>query len=184
MQGPDVKKPIDFQLVLTSNSQSFQDFPLGVTGIPVGSHPGAFSVRRKNHVHEGVDLYCPEGTDVYPMESGVVVGTFDFTGVMAGSPWWHDTQCVMVEGKSGVILYGEIFAAQLFPQGYYVTPSDLLGTVKRVLKVDKGRPMSMLHIELHKPGTQFFSPWEGDRPDSILDPTPLLSQFAINGRLI
>lgn len=36
-------------------------------------HLGAFSARRKFHNHEGVDIYCDDGTLVRAVEDGEIV---------------------------------------------------------------------------------------------------------------
>lgn len=146
----------------------------GETGLPFPPHPGAFGVERKHHVHEGVDLYCPEGTPVYAVEEGMVVAVLDFTGEAAGSSWWADTKAVLVEGDTGVVVYGEI-ETDLWV-GDLVHAGDLVGKVVQVLTKDKGRPMSMLHLELHLTGTRDVYEWKvgAERPASLLDPTELL----------
>lgn len=163
---------------ITSDSESFRDVDYTTeTEIPVLPHVGAFACRRKYHTHEGVDLYCPEGTPVYAIEDGVVVAIEDFTGPKAGSPWWNDTRAVMVEGESGVINYGEILEAPGIVVGKAVKAGDLIGFVKTVLRKDKGRPMSMLHLELYAHGIRQSFAWEPPdrpKPDWLLDPTPLL----------
>jgi hypothetical protein len=140
---------------------------------------------RRNHVHEGVDLYCPEGTPVMAVEGGVVVAILPFTGqnAFAVNPktgeseplkWWLDTDVVLVEGASGVVAYGEITPG--CHVGDILHAGDVLGAVQRVLAKDKGRPMSMLHIELHVSGTRVPTCWyqENGKPESLLDPTPFL----------
>lgn len=78
--------------------------------VPVAPHPGAFGVKRKHDHHTGVDLYSTHSTLVRPIESGRVVEIMEFTGLNAEppSPWWNRTQAVLVEGRTGVILYGEV----------------------------------------------------------------------------
>lgn len=151
--------------------------PEGYTGVPLAPHPGAFGVERKNHTHEGVDLYCPEGTLVDAVEEGTVVAVIPFTGALATppSPWWHDTWAVLVEGPSGVVVYGEIRPA--VKVGDPIKAGWTIGWVKQVLKEDKGRPMSMLHLELHRSGTRDAYAWEDERPESLLDPTPFLLEI-------
>jgi murein DD-endopeptidase MepM/ murein hydrolase activator NlpD len=152
------------------------------TQIPLPPHPGAFGVVRKFHTHEGVDLYCDDGAPVFALESGTIVAIENFTGVAADSPWWCDTKSLLVEGQAGVVCYGEIEPEAQLQVGDSVTRGQLLGAVKMVLKKDKGRPRSMLHIELHLPGTSKTSPWQhGDgRPATLLDPTELLIAAARN----
>ena len=131
---------------------------------------GAFGVTRKNHTHEGIDFYAPEGTAVGAVEDGRVVVVEPFTGPAAGSPWWMDTQCVMVEGASGVVVYGEIHAT--VHVGAHVTVGQPIGAIARVLPKNKGRPQDMLHLELHTHGTRACPEWVKQRPLTLLDPTP------------
>jgi hypothetical protein len=114
------------------------------------------------------------------MEAGKVVAIEDFTGAAAGSPWWLDTKSVLVEGESGVVCYGEITPESDLRVGDSVVRGQQLGAVKMVLRKDKGRPRSMLHLELHRPGTTRTSPWmHGDpRPATLLDATELLIEAA------
>ena len=51
-----------------------------------------------------------------------------------------------------------------------------IGTVLRVLKIDKGRPTSMLHLELHKRGFIHGTHWiKGkEKSENLLDPTQYL----------
>ena len=142
--------------------------------IPTGDEPGAFGVQRWKYVHPGVDLYCEDGTEVYAVEDGIVVSVEDFTGVNEGTPWWNDTEAVLVEGESGVINYGEVEA--LVKEGDKVKQGQLLAKVKMVMKEYKGNPMSMLHFELYKHGTKEAVDWykREQRPENLLDPTDLL----------
>lgn len=147
--------------------------------IPCGDHhPGAFGAIRKHDIHTGVDLYAPEGTPVFPMEEGVVVAIIhDFTGEWAGSPWWNETGAVMIEDGSGVWLYGEIRPSELLKVGQKVDVADTLGYVQTVLKVDKGAPMSMLHVERYTRGSRVpVSVWSLDtpQPEKLIDPTGML----------
>lgn len=167
--------PIGLVLVPSEDSMSFQTMKPGETALPLPPHPGAFGVERAHHVHEGVDLYCMEGTPVQAVEAGTIVAIIPFTGAEAGSDWWHDTYAVLVEGESGVVLYGEISPAGK-QVGETVKRGETLGQVKQVLKTDKGRPMSMLHLELHEAGTRDAYEWTvaKGKPPSLRDPTPFL----------
>jgi len=169
------RTPIPFGLWPTDD----RDFkpPAGITQLPLPPHPGAFGVKRKHHTHEGVDLYCPVDTFVTPVEKGVVVAVIPFTGPDADppSPWWLPTQAVLVEGASGVVVYGEVIA--LVNPGWEVNRGTRLGLVRQVLTKDKGYPMSMLHLELHVPGTRNAFDWVDEKPPSLLDPTPFLKEI-------
>lgn len=144
------------------------------TGLPLPPHPGAFGVKRRNHTHEGVDIYCPVSTPVVSVEAGEVVAVVPFTGPHAGLPWWLDTWAVFVEGPSGVVVYGEI--APHIKVGTQVIAGTLLGVVIPVLRNDKGRPRQMLHLELHTAGSRSAPEWlaHEDKPAVLRDPTPYL----------
>lgn len=146
--------------------------------IPQGDHPGAFGSVRKFDVHTGIDLYCPEGTEIVAMEFGVVVAIEVFTGPNTNppSPWWNETFAVLVEGPSGVILYGEMLPCVL--KGDVVTRGQVIGNVKTVLKKDKGEPMTMLHLEHYAYGVREGVWWKlgEDKPDTLYDPYPLLQK--------
>lgn len=154
-------------------------FPLtrfNLESIPEKDHPGAFGSKRKFDTHTGVDLYCDENTSVLAVESGYVINIENFTGSKAESPWWNDTKAILIEGKSGVVLYGEIEPIVGLPIGDRVNGGQVIGKVKTVLKKDKGLPMTMLHFELYKYGTIQSEWWREEKPDNLLDPTEKLKQ--------
>jgi hypothetical protein len=169
--------PIDFTLMPTEMSDSFKFMGEHHTGLPMGEHVGAFGTVRRHHVHEGIDLYCPQGTVVHAVETGIVVAVLDFTGPKAGSPWWRDTKSVLIEGESGVVGYGEI--STYLEEGWIIRVGDTVGVVEQVLTKDKGRPMSMLHLELYVPGTRDVVEWKvgEERPQELCDPTPHLLEM-------
>lgn len=163
--------------------------PHGCSGIPMGHHPGAFGFTRHKSHHTGVDLYVMEGTEVWAVEGGVVVGVQGFTGPKVGMDWWNDTDAILVEGSSGVVNYGEIEPATWeFPEGPrqvrvgdVVRRGDCLGRVIPVVKEGKERPdvpghsRSMLHLELYPSGITEWQPWPiGQEEHSQIDPTQML----------
>ena len=116
------------------------------------SHPiqpqGLFGAVRKHDVHVGLDLYAEDGSPVTCIKDGVITEVFQFTGENVGTPWWEDTYAVLVSSDSVEILYGEVYNPRL-RKGATVKSGDIIGKVKRVLKVDKGvTPVSMLHLEV------------------------------------
>lgn len=185
-------------------------------GIPINYHPGAFAFPRRQSNHTGVDLYThlfwqlgrpsyaielmedehtrianrrnsKNITIVHAVESGRVVGVEHFTGEQDESPWWNNTDCLLVEGRSGVVCYGEISPFK-FSVGEIIQRGQSLGEVIPVLKEGKERPdipghsRAMLHVELYKHGTKSASKsWKLGQPkqDYIVDPTPFLCE-AIN----
>lgn len=175
-------KPLSKTFKLVQSDQEAQALSAQEVGIPLGSHPGSFAFVRKHHIHEGVDLYCRIGTPVLAVEAGVVVAVEPFTGPIAGSPWWLPTKCVMVEGLTGVVVYGEIDPLQAIESGMRVKRGAQLGTVVRVIKRDKGRPLSMLHLELHYQGARSAPEWTSitGRPTTLRDPTPYLFGMMLN----
>ena len=129
------------------------DNKISLNDIPA---PNRYGAERRHDIHTGVDLFAPEGTPVYACEDGEVIDVCTFTGASIGMPWWNETMCVSVKGASGVILYGEI--TPKVNKGDSIREGDLIGLIKRVLIKDKGRPMSMLHIEWYEaeyPGKGF-----------------------------
>ena len=159
-------------------------FPLtNCPGIPCGYHPGAFGFSRKHSHHTGVDLYCAQGTFVRAVEDGRVIGKEMFTGPQDNSPWWNDTDALLVEGPSGVICYGEIQVYEKWKPGDIVRADDFIGTVTPVIKEGRERPdvpghsRAMLHMELYERERMSAShSWKLDAPkwDYLLDPTPYL----------
>lgn len=131
---------------------------------------GRFGAVRKHDIHTGIDLYAPVGTPVFAVRKGTVVAIEDFTGPKAGSPWWLDTQAVMIEDKTHVLLYGEIETN--LEVGMKIEEGQFVGLVKRVLRNDKGLPTSMLHFEAYAWGTRKSVVWELDspRPPSLYNP--------------
>ena len=132
---------------------------------------GRFGAVRKHDVHTGVDLYCAVSSKVVAVEAGEVVAIEPFTGPEAESPWWLSTEAVLVEGASGVVVYGEVFPE--VQVGAHLGAGDYVGRVMRVLKEYKGRPTSMLHLELMTPGARTTVWWRLDeeRPAVLCDPT-------------
>lgn len=156
------------------------------TEIPLLPHPGAFSKVRKNHQHEGVDLYCEEGDEVIAMLDGVVIDIFPFTGEHIASPWWNNTWAILIETSKGVINYGELIPSNDLKIGQKVFEGQTIGYATKVLKKDKGRPMTMLHLEMYTNGTKkALSSWdlEMDRPSSLLNPTYFLIEAALENHL-
>jgi len=167
-------------------------FPLiDCSGIPIGTHPGAFGTKRRLSHHTGIDLYCEEGAVVKAVEGGRILGWEKFTGPQDKSPWWLNTDCVLVEGASGIVCYGEIRVAQSIkdamemnnPEARCVRRGDIVGWVMPVVPKGRerhdipGHSRSMLHIELYERGqTKASERWELDKlkPSYMLDPTPWL----------
>lgn len=170
--------PLNKKNILTNNSiTEFLDDYTENTEIPLLPHPGAFSVVRKNHIHEGIDLYCNYEEKVFSIEKGIIVNIFPFTGEQCNSPWWNNTWAVMVEGESGVFNYGEIKPREDLKIGMPIVEGEEIGHVLQVLTKNKGRPMNMLHLELYTHGTEHsITEWSlnTNKPMNLVDPTPLL----------
>lgn len=145
---------------------------------------GSFAAVRKHHTHEGVDLYGEQNEDVFAVEDGVVVGIEWFTGEHTNppSPWWNNTQGVLVEGESGVVVYGEILLVEGIEIGSVIKREQKVGELETVLKKDKGRPMTMLHMELYEKGVRRTGEWDhgNDRPKGLLDPSEYIEDAFFN----
>lgn len=147
---------------------------INIEDIPVD---GRFGTQRKYDTHTGIDLYCEEGTPVMSMESGRIVNICDFTGEKAGSPWWRDTKAVLIEGESGIILYGEIQPLHYWRRGDQIAEGSIIGHVKTVIKNDKGKPMTMLHMEWYEKGYRGDGEWWIDeRPAKLKNIEEYLKQ--------
>lgn len=144
-----------------------------IYSIPKYNEPGGFGYKRKYDIHTGVDLYCQDGDEVFCIEPGVIIDICKFTG-FEESPWWEDTYAVTIKGDSGYILYGEI--TPIISIGQKIEEGDLIGRVKRFLKKDKGRPTSMLHLELYE---NYKEPvwWLDDKPENLKDITELFNKM-------
>lgn len=146
--------------------------------IPKHDDPGAFGTIRKFDIHTGIDIYCNNGDQVIAIEDGIVIAIEAFTGPHADSPWWNDTWALLIEGTSGVLVYGEIDVVEGIAVGCSVKVGDHIGNIKQVLKKDKGiTPICMLHFEVHKTGTTKTAWWyhNDSIPPSLLDPTEFVN---------
>ena len=144
----------------------------------LSSYQGDFGAIRKHDNHSGVDIYCEPGQLVVAVEDGVIISIEDFTGENANppSPWWNNTKAILIEGASGVVVYGEVSPLSTTKVGHKIRAGKILGKVETVLKKDKGLPMTMLHIELYKKGTKETIVWnlEEPQPENLLNPMPFL----------
>lgn len=143
-------------------------------GLPTHQHPGSFGFERKNHIHEGVDLYAPKNTPVMSVEAGAVIAIENFTGPKANSPWWNDTQSILIEGESGVVNLGELSVLPSIVVGQKIKAGQHIGHLIPVLKNFKNRPRCMLHLELYKHGQTKSLAWGKNqkKPLELMDPTP------------
>ena len=163
------------------------------SGVPIAGHPGSFGVRRKYSHHTGVDLYTTDGAAVLAMEDGRVVCREQFTGPQDNSPWWLNTDALLVEGASGVICYGEIAVDSKMESGTRVYRGDVIGRVKYVLPEGRERPdipghsRAMLHVELYERDRLGCSTsWKLSDPkhDYLLDPTSKLIEAMPEQRVL
>lgn len=162
MTNPTWLSPVPHRLVITNDSMSFKWLSKNETGLPVGNHCGAYAFERKYHVHEGIDLYVPEGTPVNAVTDGIIVEVLPFTGPELNQPWWRSTDAIFIDTVDGVVVYGEIEPIRQFYIGDEIKAGEVIGYVKQVLTKDKGRPMSMLHLELHHPSSRQVVEWSNN----------------------
>ena len=167
------------EIVSVTAEQFTWRFPLNKCyAIPVNPHPGAFAFARKGSRHTGVDLYTDEGAGVFAVEDGEVVGIEHFTGEWDNSPWWNNTDCVLIKGRTGVVNYGEIVPAEGIKIGDKLHKGDLVGNVTRVIKEGRdhyeitGWRPTMLHMELYPYSVTKAS--HGFEEQILNDATPFL----------
>jgi len=200
----DDMKEVYAEMIMEPNEEySHLIWPLS-NSKPIFPPPhGRFAAKRKHDIHTGFDLYADESEPVLAMENGIVLDVIHFTGPEAGSPWWLPTQAVIVSGQSGVILYGEVTPsvqkktilkpppALAAHEGFLpfwkhtpITKGQHIGNVARVLRNDKGLPMSMLHVEVYDSPSQTRTVtccelWTdiNVRPEGLRDPWPILKKF-------
>lgn len=137
----------------TSEDYSFLSLKDNEFEIPLtnSNHPGSFLFKRKNHIHEGIDLYVKEDTEVLAIENGKIIDIGIFTGEEVNSPWWNTTQyiSILVNDKY-VYLYGELEVYTNLKINDIIQKSTPLGKIKPVLKEFKNnRPINMLHFEVY-----------------------------------
>lgn len=160
-----------------TNFKNIAEIPVGVT------HPGSFGYVRKNHIHEGIDIYCENGDEVFSMEDGVIEKIIPFTGEIAGSPWWNNTYSILIRHNQFFLNYGELIPCDDLYIGQKIKEGHSIGFITTVLKKDKGRPMNMLHLEAYT----LFSPlskmpisgWAltTSRPEYLFNPSFLLEKY-------
>jgi len=172
--------PVPYALISADSEEAAASLKPGEVIVPVSPHKGAFGMGRVRHVHEGIDFYCPPGTVVSTVEEGHIVALTPFTGSQARSDWWRDTDAVLVEGKSGVIVYAEVRPLKELMPGQHVKQGQPIGHINKVVR--DGRPDGLLHLELHKHGTRKCEWWKvgGEKPEPLLDPTPYLIKICRN----
>jgi murein DD-endopeptidase MepM/ murein hydrolase activator NlpD len=173
---PLKKKTVTLNNSNTDFLSSYRDS----TEIPLAPHPGSFGYVRKNHIHEGVDLYAEEGDDVVAIEDGVVHKIIPFTGEIANTPWWNNTYSIFIEHNGYNINYGELIPVEHLKEGDTVKAGEVIGHIRTVLLKDKGRPMAMLHIEMYQPAaTDPVTEWSLNtpKPEHLIDPTHLLKSL-------
>lgn len=157
-------------------------------GIPTNP-ANLFGAVRRYDVHTGIDIFMHEGASVYLPFDGIVIKKGNFTGVNAEpfpSPWWNDTQYIIVQHDVPIwytdllecyVLYGEINVRDDIEVGSKIPAGDVIGNVVRVLKNDKGFPMSMLHVEVYDECPASPAVWNHNepKPDHLHDPLLFLN---------
>jgi murein DD-endopeptidase MepM/ murein hydrolase activator NlpD len=142
---------------------------------------GLFAANRKFDIHTGLDLYCEPQALIRCIADGYVKEVIDFTGVKAGSSWWHDTQAVAVQLPNGIVMvYGELLSAVQPQQKVY--EGQILGWAEQVLLQDKGvNPPCMLHFELWTSGYQSNCTWlhAEPKPKGLINPLCLFNFWVV-----
>lgn len=146
--------------------------PVYMWSLPIGKyHPAGFGYSKNHNVHAGVDLYVPDNIPVMSVETGTVVNIFQFTG--PGTPYssLFQTEAIMIEGATGVVLYGEVEVKKDIQIGQLIEAGSKIANIKCAIQ-----DQPMLHLELYKHGTKTPCVWKqgNSQPKSLLDPTSYL----------
>lgn len=164
------------------NSYSYLQMPILSTwkdpipavswSLPIGKyHPAGFGYSKSHNIHTGIDLYVPEGSTVHSVEDGTIIDIFKFTGPKTIYPQLLPTEAVVVNGATGLVLYGEVEVLEGLQIG------QLIGAGAKIANIICAVPdQPMLHLELHKHGSKIPCLWKQGHPQpkSLLDPTSYL----------
>mgnify|MGYP000638560962 CR=1 FL=1 len=141
-----------------------------------------FGAVRKHDIHTGIDLFCPENEIVHAISDCIVskIGYFTGTKSIPETPWWNDTEYVICktiwENKTLYFLYGELLSS--VSVGDILMAGSPLGSIKRVIKNDKGLPTTMLHFEIYKslPENPVFWYHNEEQPDILINPETIINK--------
>ena len=154
-------------------TSSWKDpLPVYLWSLPIGKyHPAGFGYSKNHNVHTGVDLYVPDNIPVVSVEAGTVIAILQFTGPGTPYPSLIPTEAIMIEGATGVVLYGEVEVKKDIQVGQVIEAGSRIANIKCAIL---NQPM--LHLELYKHGTKKPRVWKQGavQPKSLLDPTPHL----------
>lgn len=137
--------------------------------LPIGKyHPAGFGYSKNYNVHTGIDLYVPEYSSVHAVEGGTVIDIFKFTGMGTSYPNLDTTNAIMIEGASGVVLYGEVEVLKDISIGQLIEPGSKIAVIKCAITNH-----AMLHLEWYTQGTIQPIIWKQNtaQPKRLLDPT-------------
>lgn len=143
--------------------------PAACWSLPIGNyHPAGFGYAKNYNVHTGIDIYVPEHSCVHAVEGGIVIDIFKFTGLGTSYPNLDPTYAIMIEGASGVVLYGEVEVLKDIRIGQLIEPGSKIALVKCAII-----NQAMLHLEWYAQGTIQPIIWKQNtaRPKRLLDPT-------------
>jgi hypothetical protein len=182
------QSPFKLKLVACKNIKDWKKLkPAEEALLPLPPHPGAFGDVRLRHIHEGVDLYTLPDTPIYAIEDGLIVGVTPLSGGATRNAYWHDMEAVLVQGKSGLLVYGELAPLKGLAPAQKVKAGELLGHIypkgyhyKNTNRKDEDEDHRFFHLELHHPEIRLPTKWLVDqpKPETLHDPTPFLMEIA------
>ena len=177
--------PFPFPIRTSGHADDLLDDGVGI--VAVRPNIGAFGEPRKKHMHEGLDLYAPWSTPVLAVEDGAVVAVTPLRGGTTRDDYWRDMEAVLVEGKSGLVVYSEFAPLKTLKPAQMVKAGEQVGTLYpegytfRPTAKDGHGTHAFMHLELHTTGTRLPSAWQLGKPQpkTLLDPTPHLLAIAV-----
>ncbi len=181
------RSPFKLNLVACTKEKDWAKLdPATEAMLPLPPHPGAFGDVRLRHVHEGLDLYAVPDTPIYAIEDGLIVGVTPLSGGATRGGYWHDMEAVLVQGKSGLLVYCEFALLKGLAPAQQVKAGDHLGNIypkgyhyknTNRSQVDEGH--RFFHLELHHPEIRLPTKWPvgQPKPSTLHDPTPFLMEI-------
>jgi len=126
----------------------------------------SFGAVKKENIHTGIKLHCADRF-IYTIESGKIINILPYFKTSGNNKLYS----VMIEGESGVFLYGGIRPSRYLKIGNYVDRQHYIGEA-----LLHHNSKLMLHLELYKYGTVEPVQWltTENKPSNLLDPTNII----------
>ena len=123
----------------------------------------------------------------FVFQDGAVIGVTPLRGSTTREDYWRDMEAVLVEGKSGLVVYSEFAPLKTLKPAQMVKAGEQVGALYhkgysfRPTAKDHHGTHAFMHLELHTAGTRLPTPWVVGKPQpkTLIDPTPNLLAIAV-----